>query len=71
MCIRDRNYALTYEGKFDHFDNKTYVAFDKTKNSRLPEYLAGGPDVYKRQESECAPCTVEGKIISKTKCGQF
>ncbi len=39
-----QNYALTYEGKFDHFDNKTYVAFDKTKNSRLPEYLAGGPE---------------------------
>ena len=39
-----QNYALTYEGKFDHFDNKTYVTFDKTKNSRLPEYLAGGPE---------------------------
>ena len=39
-----QNYALTYEGKFDHFDNKTYITFDKTKNSRLPEYLAGGPE---------------------------
>ena len=39
-----QNYALTYEGKFDHFDNKTYIAFDKTKNSRLPEGLAGGPE---------------------------
>ena len=39
-----QNYALTYEGKFDHFDNKTYLTFDKTKNSRLPEFLAGGPE---------------------------
>ena len=39
-----QNYALTYEGKFDRFDNKTYVTFDKTKNSRLPEFLAGGPE---------------------------
>lgn len=39
-----QNYALTYEGKFDHFDNKTYVTFDKTTNSRLPEGLAGGPE---------------------------
>ncbi|WP_311351942.1 FepA family TonB-dependent siderophore receptor [Aggregatibacter segnis] len=39
-----QNYALTYEGKFDHFDNKTYITFDKTKNSRLPEYLAGDPE---------------------------
>ena len=39
-----QNYALTYEGKFDHFDNKTYITFDKTKNSRLPEFLAGGPE---------------------------
>ncbi len=39
-----QNYALTYEGKFDHFDNKTYIAFDKTKNTRLPEGLAGGPE---------------------------
>ena len=39
-----QNYALTYEGKFDHFDNKTYLVFDKTKNSRLPEFLAGGPE---------------------------
>ena len=40
----NKNYPLTYEGKFDHFDNKTYITFDKTKNSRLPEYLAGGPE---------------------------
>ena len=39
-----QNYALIYEGKFDHFDNKTYLTFDKTKNSRLPEFLAGGPE---------------------------
>ena len=39
-----QNYALTYEGKFDRFDNKTYITFDKTKNSRLPEFLAGGPE---------------------------
>lgn len=39
-----QNYALTYEGKFNHFDNKTYIAFDKTTNSRLPEGLAGGPE---------------------------
>lgn len=39
-----QNYTLTYEGKFDHFDNKTYLTFDKTKNSRLPEFLAGGPE---------------------------
>ena len=39
-----QNYVLTYEGKFDHFDNKTYLTFDKTKNSRLPEFLAGGPE---------------------------
>ena len=39
-----QNYALTYEGKFERFDNKTYITFDKTKNSRLPEFLAGGPE---------------------------
>lgn len=39
-----QSYALTYEGKFDHFDNKTYITFDKTTNSRLPEGLAGGPE---------------------------
>ena len=40
-----QNYALTYEGKFDHFDNKNLCCFlIKTKNSRLPEYLAGGPE---------------------------
>ena len=28
-----RTMLLTYEGKFDHFDNKTYITFDKTKTA--------------------------------------
>ncbi|SMB90443.1 outer membrane receptor for ferrienterochelin and colicins [Pasteurella testudinis DSM 23072] len=39
-----QNYGLTYDGKWGWADNRTYITYDETKNSRLPEALAGGPE---------------------------
>ncbi|MDH2926495.1 FepA family TonB-dependent siderophore receptor [Lonepinella koalarum] len=37
-------YALTHEGKWSWGENKTYVQFDKTVNSRFPVYLGFGTE---------------------------
>lgn len=38
------SYALTHEGKWAWGDTKLLAQFDKTKNKRIPESLAGGPE---------------------------
>ena len=38
------NFALTHTGAWDWGDTKSYISYDRTTNSRLPEYLAGGPE---------------------------
>lgn len=38
------SYALTHEGKWDWGDTKLIAQYDKTKNKRIPESLAGGPE---------------------------
>ena len=38
------SYALTHEGKWAWGDTKLLAHFDKTKNKRIPESLAGGPE---------------------------
>ena len=38
------SYALTNEGKWAWGDTKLLAQFDKTKNKRIPESLAGGPE---------------------------
>lgn len=38
------SYALTHEGQWDWGDTKLIAQFDKTKNKRIPESLAGGPE---------------------------
>ncbi|WP_274572362.1 FepA family TonB-dependent siderophore receptor [Neisseria leonii] len=37
-------FALTHDGAWEWGDTKTAVSYERTKNSRLPEYLAGGPE---------------------------
>lgn len=39
-----QSYALTHEGKWGSFDNRTYFMFDKTKNYRYPEGLLGSTE---------------------------
>lgn len=38
------SYALTHEGKWSWGDTKLIAQYDKTKNKRIPESLAGGPE---------------------------
>ena len=37
-------FALTHTGAWDWGDSKTWISYDRTTNSRLPEALAGGPE---------------------------
>lgn len=43
VMYRD-SYALTHEGKWGWGDSKLVAQYDKTKNKRLKEALAGGPE---------------------------
>ena len=38
------SYALTHEGNWAWGDTKLIAQYDKTKNKRIPESLAGGPE---------------------------
>ena len=38
------NFALTHTGAWEWGDTKSWISYDRTTNSRLPEYLAGGPE---------------------------
>ena len=38
------SYALTHEGEWDWGNTKLIAQFDTTKNKRIPESLAGGPE---------------------------
>ncbi|UOO81681.1 FepA family TonB-dependent siderophore receptor [Uruburuella testudinis] len=38
------NFALTHTGGWDWGDTKSWISYDRTTNSRLPEALAGGPE---------------------------
>ena len=38
------NFALTHTGAWAWGDTKSWISYDRTTNSRLPEYLAGGPE---------------------------
>ncbi|WP_338809576.1 FepA family TonB-dependent siderophore receptor [Neisseria leonii] len=37
-------FALTHDGAWEWGDTKTAVSYERTKNSRFPEALAGGPE---------------------------
>lgn len=39
-----RAFSLTYNGSFDWGDNKTWLSYDTTTNSRMPDNMAGGPE---------------------------
>lgn len=39
-----RAYSLTYNGTFGWGENKTWLSYDETKNSRFPDNMAGGPE---------------------------
>lgn len=38
------NFAITHQGDFEKFSTKNYFQYEKTRNRRLEEGLAGGPE---------------------------